>query len=105
MQGYDVRMACEAKATTIAVSASAQSGIDYGIDSMQGLTRIHTRVSTQTAADYFRERSYNALAIACSTAGGNASYARGYRSLASAHSRAMRKHNRQAWKNSYSYGS
>lgn len=73
LQGGEIRTACEIKAGALAASASRQSGIDYGIDSMQGLNRIHTRVSTTSRADFFRERSYHALSIAVGSAGGNVS--------------------------------
>lgn len=76
MLGTDARSACERAAVTLAASASLQSGIEYGIDSMAGLNRIHTRVSTQTRDDYYRERHYHALSIACSAAGGNVSTSR-----------------------------
>ena len=91
--GNEARYACERAASTIAASAAGQSGIDYGIDSMQGLTRIHTRVSTQTTQDYYRERSYRALSIAVGAAGGHAAKTKGYKSLAKAQKNAMRKHN------------
>lgn len=71
MQGADVMQVCEAQAHNIAASASGMSGIDYAIDSVKGLNRIHTRVSTVTKTDFFRERSYRALQIACGLAGGN----------------------------------
>ncbi len=101
LNGPDARAACEGEAAVLAVSASYQSGIDYAIDSIRGLTRIHTRVSTSGSADFYRERSYRALAIALGSAGGNVSGTKGYRSLAKAHKAAMRKHNKRAWKNSY----
>lgn len=67
----DARKACETAAASLSASAASQSGIDYGIDTMEGLNRIHTRVSTQTSEDFFRERKYHALEIAVSSAGGN----------------------------------
>lgn len=67
----DARRACERAAASLAASAASKSGTDYGIDSMEGLKRIHTRVSTQTSEDFFRERKYHALEIAVSSAGGN----------------------------------
>ena len=76
MLGADARSACERAAVMLAASAALQSGIEYGIDSMAGLNRIHTRVSTQTRDDYYRERHYHALSIACSAAGGNVSTSR-----------------------------
>lgn len=67
----DARKACETAAASLSASASSQSGIDYSIDSMAGMNRIHTRVSTQTREDFFRERRLHALEIAVSSAGGN----------------------------------
>lgn len=66
----DVMDACEVKAGAIAASAERQSGIDYMVDSRLGMNRIHTRVSTVTKADYYRERHYHALSIALGAAGG-----------------------------------
>lgn len=71
LNGSDAQTACEIRAGSIAASAARQSGISYGIDSMRGLNRIHTRVSTVTREDFFRERSLHALSIACSVAGGS----------------------------------
>lgn len=81
MQGREVRTACEVQAGSIAASAARQSGTDYRIDSVEGLNRIHTRVSTQTKADYYRERHYHALSIALGTAGGTASGVKGYHKM------------------------
>lgn len=88
--------ACERAAAELSASATAQSGIDYGIDSMRGLNRIHTRVSTQTDKDRFRERHYGALATACSAMGGQAEGA-GYRTLKSRVG-AVRRSTHKGWK-------
>ena len=83
MNGPDAMRACEAQAHSLAGSASAQSGMDYTVDSMRGLNRIHTRVSTDgTIQSYMRERHYGALSIALGAAGGQVN-ARGggYRTL------------------------
>lgn len=98
MQSVEIRNACEVQAGSLAASAARQSGIDYTIDSMNGLTRIHTRVSTSGAADFHRERNIRALTIAVGQAGGNMTGTKGYSNLASAHARSMRKHNRAAAK-------
>lgn len=87
----EVMTACEVKGGAIAASASRQSGIDYRVDSVIGLNRVHTRVSTVTSADYFRERHYHALSIATSSMGGQASGARGYGSLMGRVAKADRK--------------
>lgn len=102
LNGAEARTACEVRAGALAASAARQSGTSYAIDSMQGLHRIHTRVSTVGAADYFRERQYRALAIAVGASGGRMRGAKSYRTLAAAHKTGMRKHNRAAWKRSYS---
>lgn len=92
MQSREVVTACEIKAGAIAASAARQSGTNYVIDSMRGLTRNHTRVSTSGSADFFRERQYGALRIAVSTAGGKASGQKGYKSVTKANRDAMRRH-------------
>lgn len=102
MQGTDVRQVCEARAYSIGASAAHQSGIDYMVDSVKGLNRTHTRVSTSGTSDFFRERHYQALRTACGMAGGNVVGIKGYRALAKAHESAMRKHNKSVWKRSYS---
>lgn len=89
--------ACEIAAHHISASAAAQSGTDYMVDSMRGLNRIHTRVSTVGIKDYMRERHYHALAIACATAGGNATGTKGYGSLMSRVG-AVRKSTSKGWK-------
>lgn len=54
----------QSRGEMIAASATGQSGIDYVVDSQQGLNRIHTRVTTPADVSYFmRERSYMALAV------------------------------------------
>lgn len=65
-----VQTACEMKAESIAASASTQSGAVYSVDSRLGLTRLHTRVSTVGAKEYYRERHYHALSIALGSMGG-----------------------------------
>lgn len=77
---------CERAARAIAASAAAQSGMTYPIDSMRGINRIHTRVSTDGSVEsWFRESHYRALAIAVGSMGGNPSGARGsgYKTLGS----------------------
>jgi len=81
MLGSEVRTACEVQAGAIAASAARQSGTDYRIDSVDGLNRIHTRVSTQTDADYYRERHYHALSIALGTVGGTVKGVKGYHKM------------------------
>lgn len=98
MLSGEIRTVCEVKAGSLAASAARQSGIAYGIDSMAGLSRIHTRVSTQTRDDFYRERHYHALSIAVGAAGGNATGMKRYRTLAKAQKSAMSKHNRGARK-------
>lgn len=78
-----VLTACEMAAGHLAGSAAAQSGTDYLIDSMRGLNRFHTRVSTVGIKDFMRERNYHALAIALADAGGNVLGSRAYQSLPS----------------------
>lgn len=97
LNGGDAKIACEFQAGLLTASASSQSGIDYAIDSMQGLNRIHTRVSTATKADFFRERHYHALSIAAGSLGGHMSGAKGYRTLSS-RVKAVRKSNDKGWK-------
>lgn len=46
LQGPDALSFCEAEAARIAAAASAISGDGYDIDSVPGLNRIHTRVTT-----------------------------------------------------------
>lgn len=93
--------ACEIAAHHISASAAVQSGTDYMVDSMRGLNRIHTRVSTSTVKDFFRESHYHALAIACATAGGNVSGTRGYHTIGSALKRDHKKWAKKAWRDSY----
>lgn len=92
---------CELKGYELAMSASAQSGTTYRVDTIKGLNRVHTRVSTQTSRDYFRERHYHALSIALGALGGtvNAANSRGINrnSLMSRVSRVAGKKNR-GWK-------
>lgn len=84
MNGPDAMRACEAQAASLAASASMQSGMTYTVDSMRGLNRIHTRVSTEPdIQSYMRERHYGALSIALGAAGGNVTGARGYKTLGS----------------------
>ena len=64
LNGVDARNACEAQAGRLKAAATGISGIDYGINSMSG-TRIHTRVTTVTKADFFRERHHHALSMVC----------------------------------------
>lgn len=44
---------------------------------MVGITRIHTRVTTVTSSDSWRERHHNALRMACETMGGNVGSSKG----------------------------
>lgn len=60
LNGPDARSACEAWAGRLKAAATGISGIDYHINSMGG-TRIHTRLTTVTRNDFFRERHYHAL--------------------------------------------
>lgn len=93
MNGPDAMAACEKKGYEISASASAQSGMDYVVDSMRGLNRIHTRVSTDgTIQSYMRERVYGALSIAVATAGGQSSGAKGYHTLGSCVKAARKKY-------------
>lgn len=64
LNGRDARSACEAQAGRLKAAATAISGIDYDINSMAG-TRIHTRVTTVTQKDFFRERHHHALSMVC----------------------------------------
>lgn len=102
MNGNELMGVCEAHAGRLAASASSQSGIDYRIDSRQGLNRIHTRVSTVTKVDYFRERSLRALAI---TAGqyGSAVGQKGHRSYHDQVTRIVKRSTGRLKKNSYPY--
>ncbi len=70
----EVMTACQTRGETLAASASRQSGTEYVVDSRLGMTRVHTRVSTASAKDYFRERHYRALSIAIGMAGGAARF-------------------------------
>lgn len=83
LNGPDAKLACESKAVALAASAARQSGIDYAIDSMQGLNRIHTRVSTTSKADFFKERRYHALSIALGSMLGNPAGVGTYKTLGS----------------------
>jgi len=77
MQGPDAQNACNIAAYNLAGAASGISGIDYEVNSMVGITRIHTRVTTVTTSDYWRERHHNALRMACETMGGNVGSSKG----------------------------
>lgn len=79
----EVMTACEIKAGAIAASAARQSGTTYQIDSIVGINRIHTRVSTVGSKDFFREAHYGALSIALGSMGGNVTRRSGYRTLMS----------------------
>lgn len=96
MNGHEVMTACQMRGESLAASASAQSGIDYDVNSRPGLNRIHTRVTTVSASDYFRERVYGALSIAVGSAGGHPASGRrnGYKTLMSRVASADRKWNR-----------
>lgn len=64
MNGQRMLSHCQSVGEQLAASAAVQSGIDYTVDSMRGLNRIHTRVKTPTDwPSYMRERHYGALAI------------------------------------------
>ena len=65
LNGQDARSACEAQAGRLKAAATAISGIDYDINSMQGVSRIHTRGTTVTQKDFFRERHHHALSMVC----------------------------------------
>ena len=101
----DVMDVCELRAGSIAASAARQTGIDYLVDSQVGLNRIHTRVSTVTEQDYYRERHYHSLSIAIGAIGGTPNTSayggrRGKRSLDSYHTkkwRGWRPKNRPRW--------
>lgn len=96
MNGPPALEACEAQGHRLAASAAAQSGIDYDVNSVRGINRIHTRVTTTTVSDYFRERVYGALSIAVGAAGGHPASGRrnGFKSLMSRVASADRKWNR-----------
>lgn len=85
MNGPPALEACEAQGHRLAASAAAQSGIDYDVNSVRGINRIHTRVTTTSQSDYFRERVYGALSIAVGAAGGHPASGRrnGFKSLMS----------------------
>ena len=94
MNGPPALEACEAQGHRLAASAAAQSGIDYDVNSVRGINRIHTRVTTTTVSDYFRERVYGALSIAVGVAGGQAASGgrrSGYKTLMSRVAAADRK--------------
>lgn len=69
----DVMTECERQANSLAGFAAGLSGIDYMVDSQVGMNRVHTRVSTVTNADFYRERHYHALSIALGANGGHPS--------------------------------
>ena len=71
LNGTEMRQACEEQAVKLAASAMRISGIVYDINSRAGLTRIHTRVTTQTKGDFLKERKSHALSTVCGAAGGN----------------------------------
>ena len=71
LNGSEMRHACEERAAQLAASAMRISGIVYDINSRTGLTRIHTRVTTQTKGDFFKENKSHALSTVCGAAGGN----------------------------------
>lgn len=66
----EVMTACQMKGESIAASAATQTGVDYSVDSRLGMNRVHTRVSTVGAKEYYRERHYHALSIALGSMGG-----------------------------------
>ena len=64
----------QTRGEVLAASAARQSGIDYVVDSQQGLNRIHTRVSTPPGSvngrsPYLRERALRALAVVAAEGG------------------------------------
>lgn len=71
MNGHEMLSVCQERGEAFAASASRQSGTDYAVDSIRGLNRIHTRVTTTSIRDYMRERHYNALSIAVGQHGGS----------------------------------
>lgn len=81
----EVMDACQRQGMALAGAASAISGIDYMVDSITGINRVHTRVSTVTLKDFFRERHYHALSAAVGAAGGHVKGVKGggYRSVQS----------------------
>lgn len=93
MNGPPAIDACEAQGHRLAASAAAQSGIDYDVNSVRGINRIHTRVTTTSESDYYRERVYGALSIAVGAAGGHPASGRrnGFKSLMSRVASADRK--------------
>lgn len=82
--GDDAKAACEERATFLSYFAARQSGTSYRIDSMRGVNRIHTRVSTVGDKDFFREAHYGALRTSLGMAGGRMAGSKGYQSYAKA---------------------
>lgn len=92
MNGRATMRELQDRGELVAASAARQSGIDYVVDSQQGLNRIHTRVSTPGDwASYFRERHYRALLIAT-----NGGY--GYKTVKS-RVKAVHRSKDKGWKN------
>lgn len=79
LNGDEMFRECTLRGDEVAISASRQSGIDYAVDTIRGMYRIHTRVTSPPAftlddegsrhwnSDYFRESNYRALNIAAAT--------------------------------------
>ena len=71
LNGSEMRGACEEQAARLAASAMRISGIVYDINSRAGINRIHTRITTQTKSEFWKERQSHALSTVCGAAGGN----------------------------------
>lgn len=95
LRGDDALHACEERASFLAYFARGQSGTSYAIDSVRGVNRIHTRVSTTGAKDFYREGHYGALRTALGMAGGSLSGSKGYQSYAKG---VKKLNNRRGWR-------
>lgn len=72
MNGPQMLSHCQSVGDSLAASAARQSGTAYVVDSIRGLNRIHTRVSTPPDwKEWHRESHYHALAIAAGSQGGS----------------------------------
>lgn len=100
----EVMSHCQSVGENLAASAAVQSGTNYVVDSIRGLNRVHTRVSTPPDwKEWHRERNLGALSLAVGNStnlnarwlGGRGSHS--YRSLAS-RVKAVSKSTNKGWK-------
>lgn len=100
----EVMSHCQSVGEKLAASAAVQSGTEYVVDSIRGLNRVHTRVSTPPVwKEWHRERNLGALSLAVGNSTNlNARWLGGrgrnsYRSLAS-RVKAVSKSTDKGWK-------